>query len=334
VKCALRGFKQQREVRLREQQAARSREEAAVEPEELTDAEDVAAAVHPLPERLDVRRERVRMGDPLFLEVLREEPLGKKADVLGEHREETPHQEARHLLGVVLRSVQLFGERREVRGHLARHGGRAARGVERERVGEEGSEEVEVLAEVRQEDPVVLRVGEGAVGGGAVERGEEVEAMADVADDEEGRRRGKRAGVVARLPLGRLHGDDPAPGVAPRGADLLRPLVRALLGLEDEARLLVEVHLPDRPLLPLVDDQRIALEGVAVALGVPRGRVGARHAEEVAEVEQERVLVRTLGRAGGGPLRGERLDVDEGMVLANCPGTCRRLSHRAAAIRC
>ena len=108
--------------------------------------------------------------------------------------------------------------------------------------------------------------------------------------------------------------------MAPRGADLLRPLVRALLGLEDEARLLVEVHLPDRTLLPLVDDQRIALEGVTVALGVARGRVGARYADEVAEVEQERVLVRALGRAGGGPLRGERLDVDEGIVLSAARG--------------
>ena len=88
--------------------------------------------------------------------------------------------------------------------------------------------------------------------------------MADVADYEERRRGRKGAGVVARLSLGRLHGDDPASGVASRGADFLRPLVRALLGLKDEARLLVEVHLPDRALLPLVDDQRIALEGVAI----------------------------------------------------------------------
>src|SRR5664280_1131880 len=54
-------------------------------------------------------------------------------------------------------------------------------------------------AQVDQEDPVVLRVGERAVGGGAVECREEVEAMADVADDEERRRRGKGAGVVSRV---------------------------------------------------------------------------------------------------------------------------------------
>jgi hypothetical protein len=73
-------------------------------------------------------------------------------------------------------------------------------------------------------------------------------------------------------------------------------------------------------LLALVNDHRVALEGIAVALGVARGRVGARYADEVAEVEQERVLVRALGRAGGRPLRGERLDVDDGIVLSAARG--------------
>ena len=91
-------------------------EEAAVEAQDLAHhAEQLAAFVHGAPERLDAARERGGVGKPLLLERLGEDALGQKAHVLGEHGEQTAHEELRHQHLIVAVVFQLLGQCGEVR---------------------------------------------------------------------------------------------------------------------------------------------------------------------------------------------------------------------------
>ncbi|HMM36076.1 MAG TPA: hypothetical protein PKA62_15250 [Thermoanaerobaculia bacterium] len=81
----------------------------------------------------------------------------------------------------------------------------------------------------------------------------------------------------------------------------------------------VEVDLPDRRLAGRMEEDGWLLVDVEVLLGVARRRVGARDAEEVAEIVQERVLVGPFSPlvpepAGmkGGDVHGRRGGAGEG----------------------
>lgn len=60
-------------------------------------------------------------------------------------------------------------------------------------------------------------------------------------------------------------------------------------------------------------DDRVGLEHVPILGPVPDTRVGVVHAEDVAEVLQEAVLVSALRAAGGGPAGDEGRDVHAAM---------------------
>ena len=63
--------------------------------------------------------------------------------------------------------------------------------------------QVRVLDEVGKEDALAVAVGEGAIDAGAVERGVDVEAVADVADEEEGRWLVEVGGIAEGLAVSR-----------------------------------------------------------------------------------------------------------------------------------
>ena len=153
----------------------------------------------------------------------------------------------------------------------------------------------------------VWALGNGVVVAGAVEGGVEVEAVADVADDDE-RRAAGRSCARSRAPARRRRCMSTFQAGVSR---LVLPALWAsslggLLGLQDEAAFLVQVDAADGDWPVFVNQLGLALEDVGVFLGVALGRVGARDVQHVAEVVQEGVLVGPLGRAGRGPFLHER----------------------------
>lgn len=97
-----------------------------------------------------------------------------------------------------------------MRGDLAGHLRSVLRRVETVRVGEDGPERLGVRRKIGEVEPVAMGVGEVAVAPRAVERRVEVEAVADVADDEERGRLIERLGVADGLAPGVPHRDGPA----------------------------------------------------------------------------------------------------------------------------
>jgi hypothetical protein len=116
------------------------------------------------------------MGKPPVPQLLGEELLGQKAHVLGEHGEQAAHEELGHQGLVVAVGFQLLGQVGQVPGDLARDLGRVLGRIEVERIVEEAAQGIPVLAEVTQEQAVVLRVGEGLEVAAAVEGRVEVDA--------------------------------------------------------------------------------------------------------------------------------------------------------------
>jgi hypothetical protein len=95
---------------------------------------------------------------------------------------------------------------------------------------------------------------------------------------------------------------------------LLELLVGALLGLHDEAAAAVEVDPAGAGRAVRVAEGDGVLEAVAVEGRVGFGRLGVVDAEQVAQLDDERLEVGALGGAGGGPAG------DEGV---NAIGRCR-----------
>jgi hypothetical protein len=129
---------------------------------------------------------------------------------------QAPHEEGRHLVRRVARRFEAARQPGQVGRHLAGHLGGFERRVERDGIGEDRPQGVEMVGQVAQEDAGAPAVGEGPVVARAVERGVEVEAVADVADHQERRRLVERAGVAQRLAVGIAHGDVPGRGAAAR----------------------------------------------------------------------------------------------------------------------
>ena len=205
-------------------------------------------------------------------------------------------------------------------GDAARHLGALQSRVERLRIGPNGTQlparvgppqvgEIEAEAFAIGELRVVLA--------GAGEVGIEVEAEADVADDQERRPallRRDIAGIALGLPLDLLHVSRPFRRVADvkpalvvviqlerRGLD---PGRRALLGFQHEAAALIEVDaLAARAAVVAVMPDR-ALQAVVAAAG---RAVRALHAQDIAQLVQECRVVCPLRHAGAVPTEDKAL---------------------------
>ena len=284
-----------------------------------------AAGLHAAPQLLD-------HGDKLVgvavkaLEQVHEAVLGQQLDVLRKHGEERTHEEGGDGFGAVAGSFQRSGEAAEAPRDIAGDAGAAARGVERLRI---GPREAEGLAHVGvrqpgEQDAVALRVGERDVGAaGAGELGVELDAVADIHDDEQRRAAlagGQRAGVLLGLPTGLEHGFIPRRAAALGGA-FLRGLglrfggvgehfgglafLDPLLGFQDVAAALVEVDAPGARGAVRVIEGDAALEDVSVVGVVGPGRIWSRDAEEVAELGEEELVVCALRSPRGAPTGNE-----------------------------
>ena len=321
-------------------------EEAAVEPaERRLEVGREAAPVHRRPERLERVREDVEVV-AVAAEEAGERALGDEPGVLSEHREEAPAEEPEHGVGRGARRLQRGRELGERGGQFARDSRLPPRRVERLGVGPGEAEPLADpgTAEVVERGPVRPVVGERDVALGVAEVGVEVEAVPHVARDDE-RRHGlldavevEVPGVALGLALGRRHRPVPrrraAPAVSGRPAPPL-PLppsgvlgVDALLRLEHEAPPLVEVD-PAGAGVGSVLEVDGPLEDVAVEGGVLRGRLGAGHAEECGELDEEGLRVRELGGLGRLPPLDE--GVEHGGVGLVGGGSKGFHVHRGAA---
>jgi hypothetical protein len=199
------------------------------------------------------------------------------------------------------------------------------RGIERMGIEPDAAEALADFraVEVRQGDAVRDGIGEAFVlAAGAGELGVEVDAVADVANDEE-----RRAAFI-----GGQGGDVAAPWWKARSRALSKARVprlpwpvlvavglasssgegvdgEALLGFVDEAPGFVEVDVIGGGGAVRVDAGDGAVEDVAVLRGIGRGGVGARDADDVAEFGEEHLVVRPLGGTGGFPAGDEGGDL-------------------------
>lgn len=264
--------------------------------------------------------------------------LRQKLDILGEHGEEAAHEKQRDLLGVVellavlaLRLLQMLGDLREPFRDLAGRLGRDLGRVELVRIEPDRAQPLAdvVGAQILEKDPKVLPVGKlRIIFSLAGEIGIELEAMADVANDQEGWpafRGRERLGVVLRLAPGVDHED--VPGARGRAAAVRGRLLRlgleeiallgllgagpaALLRLEDEAAALVEVDSSARCRAVQLAEGHPALEDIGVGVRVVRGGLRTRHAQRVAEFGQEqRVVGALLPAVSGRPMGHEGLEI-------------------------
>lgn len=264
----------------------------------------MSAFVHLPPQRFHLGRETLRVLEPAVLELRREDRRCQQSDVLDEHREETAHEELRDLHRIVAGLVERARDVGDVAGDLARDLDAAFGRIERVRFGEDRPQRVEVLRlalERLDVDARAERVGELAIVARAVERRVEIEAIADVGDDQERRWRLDRFRVRERLAERFLHSHVPRRRAAARRADLHRVGIRSLLGLQHEAPVLVEIDEADRVALAAVDEDGFALEDEAVAVRIAGLGIRMRNPEDIAEIAEEGILIRPLRGAGRFP---------------------------------
>jgi hypothetical protein len=166
-------------------------EKPAIEPGDLAEeqARVSGAGRHFLPKLAD--EDGKSLGRSIeFSQETGKSILGEQADVLGEHGEEAALEESGDDLGIVPVALERLGEAGEPVGDVAGDLGGFFRRIERMGI---GPDEAEALADlgtpqVGEGDAIVARIGETlVVAAGAGELGKEVDAVADVADDEEGR---------------------------------------------------------------------------------------------------------------------------------------------------
>ena len=267
------GLAQQGDLVAVERQDVGRLEQLAVEARQGVAQDDgEAAGVHLFPQRADERDElaegalpRGGRRDEEAVEEVGECLPGQQADVLGEHREQAAGEEAGDALGVVAGAFEGLGDAGQLAGDGARGAGAGAGGVERQRVEPDGAQAGAdaFVAQVGEFDAVRARVGERGVGGAAArEVGVELDAVADIEDDQEGRpallgRQG--AGVAFGLAAGAQHGVVEGLGRG-AGADLL--------GLADGAGAPVAVDEAGAGAAVAVAEGDAALEDVGVVARV------------------------------------------------------------------
>ena len=288
-------------------------EELAIEARHLlTDGVGIEAHVHRLPELADIMLEGLRVFFAAFQHLL-ERMFRQQAHILREHREEAAHQEHRDIFRRICLDLQSFGDSGQTLRDLARHAGRAAGGVKGERIGPDACEELAhgLLPQILQIDAEGAAVGELVEGFAvAAKVGVKLEAMADIADDEEGRRLvglrqqarialALRAGVHHQCVPGAADGSAPelvgCEGEAHLPLDLLGAILDLprLLGLQHEAIALVEVHAPSGDGAVAGDFLHRALEDVIVLAGMAR-RIRPGQVQRIAELAQEHGVIRPL----------------------------------------
>ena len=248
----------------------------------------------------------------------------------------------RDFLRIVPTLFQQAADRGEPAGDLARDHGRPPRGVERLRIEPDGAQPVadHRIAQIFQVDAKAAAVWELAiVATMSGEIGEQLQAMADVADDQKRRPavlRIERPGIALGLVAGVAHQHVPAPagtpaakhvrfggrGRAGRQGDLLAlPGPAALLGLEDEAAALVEVDPADLAVAVQVAAADGALEHIVVGLAARPGGIGVRQVEQVGQLDEEHRIVGALGPAfAAAPPRNERVDARRVVPLTHGSG--------------
>ena len=164
--------------------------------------------------------------------------------------------------------------------------------------------------EVVEPDAVAARVGEGRVAAaGAGEFGVELDDVADIDDDQEGRAAfvgGQVAGVVFGLATGAQHGVVEHAGLE-AGADFLD------LADEGAAPVAVDEAVAGAAVAVVKDDA--ALEDVGVVAGVFVGRLWWLDFKQGAEVGDEKLVVGALGAAGIAPAGEEGVDLHDGGIL-------------------
>ena len=205
-------------------------EHAAVEAFQLgADGGGIAAEIHGAPEVLDQRLEALRRLQAFAQQPL--EAVGRdQADILGEHGEDAAHQEQRDVLRI-MPALQRLGDQSEALSDLARRLGSLTGRVERDGVapdlldpGADGG-----IAQVFEIDPEAVPVGElGVVLPLPGEVRIELEAVADIAEDDEGRpamRGGQSAAILFGLALGVQHHHVEAAIGAASSAQRTGPLV-------------------------------------------------------------------------------------------------------------
>jgi hypothetical protein len=212
---------------------------------------------------------------------------------------------------------------RDRAGHLCGVPGR----VERERLGPYGPQALANfrIAQAVQRDAEALRVRELAVAlPGPAEVGVQLEAVADVDDDQKGRPAvldRERLGVALGLAAGALHCDGPVLVAAHRRAlarlgleaaeklQLLGELlVGASLGLHDEGVALVEIDVAGARRAVGIDESDRVFEAVAIARGIARRRLRRLDAQDGSQSHGEWLEVGALGGAGCGPALDEGFD--------------------------
>ena len=255
--------------------------EAAVEVEQLlAEHERVAAAVHLLEETFEQGHGGARVAFDGVEEVL-ETFFREQAHILGEHAEEAAHQKSGNDGGRVF----LFEEARqfgEMLGYLTGDLGGLLGGVERMGVEPDGAQAGAQLGvvQIAQADAVRAGVGKMQVRFAPLgEVREELEAVAHVEGDEEGRRLlvgGQAFDVLLRLGASLDHLSVPGLGAAhdagvARGGGvdgergLLRGGVGVLLGLKHEAVAAVEIDAAGGDLAVGAVETHGTLEDVGVA---------------------------------------------------------------------
>jgi len=164
---------------------------------------------------------------------------------------------------------------------------------------------------VVEPDAVAARVGKGRIAAaGAGEFGVELDDVADIDDDQEGRAafiRRQVAGVVLGLAAGAQHGVVEHAGLE-AGADFL--------DLADEGGAPVAVDEAVAGAAVAVVKNDAALEDVGVVAGVFVGRLGFVDFHQLAEIGDEKPVVGALGAAGIAPAGEEGVDLHDGGILA------------------
>ena len=196
---------------------------------------------------------------------------------------------------MVAGTFQRLGNAGELAGNFTRVALALARRVERQRVEPDGAQAGAdgFVTQVFKENTVRAGVGKGRVGSAAAgEFGVELDAVADIEDDQEGRPalfRRQGAGV----------GFGPCPGAQHGVVETLGFLAEPeLLGFDDGAAAPVAVDEAVAGAAVAVAEDDAALEDVGVVAGVLTRRVGRRFAEQFGQLADEALGIGEFGTAG------------------------------------